>query len=186
MTKKLTASILTLALAFCTALPAVWADSADTTPVEPTAVVQELAAADAVEATEESNQDAKIFAVVQLRNELNQLQKERAEHRRILEDLKAKSETITTLKAKAKENGEIRKLEKARDIEKLIHRSMDQVEKLRQHKNNLWADFHNAFKDGHMNQAEQILQNIVRDKMAINTVLHGVEKLMNSEILVLK
>jgi len=37
MMKKLTASILTLALAFGTGLPAAWADTADVTPVDPTA-----------------------------------------------------------------------------------------------------------------------------------------------------
>lgn len=186
MMKKLTASILTLALAFGTGLPAVWADTADITPVEPAAVVQEITADDTLEATEESALEKSAAGIGQLKDELNQLQKERAEHRRIVEDLKAKAETIAALKAEAKENGEVRKLEKARDIEKEIHRIMENVEKIRTHKEGLWVEFHKEFKAGHMNRAEQILQNIVRDKSAINTLLHGVEKLMNAEIIVLK
>ncbi len=186
MMKKLTAGIVTLALVLGGSMPAVWADSTEVTPTDPSAVVTVLETEDAAEAIEETALETKAAGVIQLRDELNQLRKERREHRRIAEDLSAKAETIGTLKAEAKENGEIRKLEKARDIEKEIHQIMDRVEKVRVHKNGLWSDFNSAFKAGQMNKAEQILQNIVRDKTAINTLLHGVEKLMNAEIVILK
>lgn len=186
MMNKLTAGILTLVLAFGTGLPGVWADTVEVTPAEPTAVVEEIAADDTADADEEAALESGVTGVGQFRDELNQLQKERKEHRRILEDLHQKAQTISELKAEAKENGEIRKLEKARDIEKEIHRIMDQVEKVRAHKDGLWIAFHQELKAGHLNRAEQILQNIVRDKAAINTLLHGVEKLMNAEIIVLK
>ncbi len=186
MMKKLTASILTLALAFGTGLPTVWANSEDTAQVDPIAVVQQITADESVESAELSVLERDAAGIVQLRNELNQLQKERAEHRRIIGDLKVKSETVSALKAEAKENGELKKLEKARDVEKDIHMLMNQVDKIRTHKEGLWANFHQEFKAGHLNKAEQILQNIVQDKSAINTLLRGVEKLVNAEILVLK
>lgn len=186
MMKKLTATILTLALALSTGLPGAWADTEEITPADPTTVVQEIAADNTAEATEEAAAEAKIAGVSQFRDELNQLQKERKEHQRIVTDLKSKSETIDKLKGVAKENGEVRKLEKARIIEKEIHQIMDKVDTLRDHKSALWVEFHGELKAGHLNRAEQILQNILRDKSAINTLLHGVEKLMNAEIVVLK